>query len=168
MSITDKKIREIYPDIMWVALSLTRYNRNDAEDLVQKALMKAFEKQTQFKGGNLIGWIVRIMQNIFRDELRKIKGKTFEEITDVNLPPSDDDDDDKKIDIENKVKNVKKALDKIGGKCKTILLLLGEEYKYSEIAEHESMPMGTVMNSLLRCRKKLHQELYRMSVYNEI
>ena len=62
MSITDKKIREIYPEIMRVSLSLTRYNRENAEDLVQKALMKAFEKQKLFKGGNLVGWIVRIME----------------------------------------------------------------------------------------------------------
>ena len=46
--------------------------------------------------------------------------------------------------------------------------MIGKEYKYKEISEHENMPMGTVMNSLLRCRKKLHQELYGMSDYNEI
>ena len=171
MSITDKKIREIYPDIMRVALSLTRYNRENAEDLVQKALMKAFEKQKLFKGGNLVGWIVRIMQNIFRDELRKIKGKEFVELIDENLPPKGYnklDDIEIEIEIAKKVAEVMEALNKIGDKCRTILLLIGKEYKYTEISEHENMPMGTVTNSLSRCRKKLHQKLYGMSEYNEI
>ena len=49
-----------------------------------------------------------------------------------------------------------------------ILLLISEEYKYKEISERLDVPMGTVMNRLLRCRKKLHQELYGLSEYNEI
>ena len=60
------------------------------------------------------------------------------------------------------------ALNKIGDKCKKILLLIAEEYKYKEISERLEVPIGTVMNRLLRCRKQLHQDLYGMSEYNEI
>jgi RNA polymerase sigma-70 factor, ECF subfamily len=168
MSITDKKIREIYPDVMRVAMKMARYDRDNAEDLVQKALMKAFEKQDLFKGGNLAGWIVRIMQNIFRDELRKLKDKKFVDISDKNIPPEDDGGIEIDIGIDQKYAGVMKALSKIGGKCKTILLLIGQEYKYKEISDREDIPMGTVMNRLLRCRKKLHQELYGLSEFNEI
>ena len=72
------------------------------------------------------------------------------------------------MDSENRVDSVMEALNKIGSKCKTILSLIGQEYKYKEISERMDVPMGTVMNSLLRCRKKLHQELYGLSEYNEI
>ena len=159
MSITDKKIREMYPDIMRVALNLTRYNRENAEDLVQKALMKAFEKQELFKGGNLVGWIVTIMKNIFRDELRKTKGRDFDDIDVDTLPDYDPD---------LEIFDVNKALSKLGDKCRKILLLIAEEYKYAEISEKLSIPLGTTMSSLLRCRKQLHQELYGSSQYNEI
>jgi len=159
MSIFNNNLKTIYPDIMRVALKLSRYDRENAEDLVQKALLKALEKQKLFKGGNLAGWVVTIMKNIFRDEYRKIKGDgEYRELGDIENA----------VDSENRVDTVMEALNKIGSKCKTILSLIGQEYKYKEISERMDVPMGTVMNSLLRCRKKLHQELYGLSEYNEI
>ena len=41
MSIFNNNLKTIYPDIMRVALKLSRYDRENAEDLVQKALLKA-------------------------------------------------------------------------------------------------------------------------------
>jgi RNA polymerase sigma factor (sigma-70 family) len=210
MSITDKKIREIYPNIMRVALNLTRYNRENAEDLVQKTLTKAFEKQELFKGGNLVGWIVTIMKNIFRDEYRKVKttieiqgeeGRNLEKtkwgkktktdrVVSVHdlISESDDISEHESDTFDNLNANkandeyiflndsetsseflgVNEAINQIGEKCKEILLLITEEYKYKEISERLEIPMGTVMNRLSRCRKKLHQELYGVSEYNEI
>ena len=178
MSIFNDNLKEIYPDILRVAMKMTRYDRENAEDLVQKTLMKALEKQELFKGGNLVGWIVTIMKNIFRDELRKIKNIKFVDI-DAPEPPKEDtkiiedidiqdDDDGKKIDLEGRVRQIKKILKTMSGNCQSILTLIGEEYKYKEISERLNMPLGTVMSNLLRCRKKLHQKLYGMSEYNEI
>ena len=160
MNIFNDNLKTIYPDIMRVAKKMTKYNIDDAEDLVQKALLKALEKQHLYKGGNLTGWVVRIMQNIFRDELRKTKGKDFDEIEENTSPQYDQD--------QLEILDVNKALSKLGDKCRKILLLIAEEYKYAEISEKLSVPLGTVMSRLLRCRKQLHQELYGSSQYNEI
>ena len=65
MSIFGKNLKEMYPDIRRVAMKLVKYNSADADDLVQKALLKAFEKQDLFEGGNLTGWVVTIMKNLF-------------------------------------------------------------------------------------------------------
>jgi len=160
MSIFNENLKLIYPDIMRVARKLMKYNDTDAEDLVQKTLLKALEKQKLFKDGNLTGWVVTIMQNIFRDEYRKLKGKEFVEVDENTLIKYEDDG--------LEILDVNNALNKIGDKCKQILMLIAEEYKYKEISESLDVPMGTVMNRLLRCRKKLHQELYGSSKYNEI
>ena len=160
MNIFNDNLKTIYPDIMRVAKKMTKYNTSDAEDLVQKALLKALEKQHLYKGGNLTGWVVRIMQNIFRDELRKIKGKDFVEIDENKLFQYDQD--------QLEILDVNKAISKLGDKCRKILFLIAEEYKYAEISEKLSVPLGTVMSRLLRCRKQLHQELYGSSQYNEI
>ena len=153
-------LKTVYPDLMRVANKMTKYNISDAEDLVQKALLRALEKQHLYKGGNLTGWIVRIMQNIYRDELRKIKGKDFVEIEENTLFQYDNDN--------LEILDVNKALSKLGEKCRKILLLIAEEYKYKEISEQLSIPLGTTMSRLLRCRKQLYQELYGASQYNEI
>ena len=160
MNIFNDNLKTIYPDIMRVAKKMTKYNTSDAEDLVQKALLKALEKQNLYKGGNLTGWVVRIMQNIFRDELRKIKGKDFVEIDENKLFQYDQD--------QLEILDVNKAISKLGDKCRKILFLIAEEYKYAEISEKLSIPLGTAMSRLLRCRKQLHQELYGSSQYNEI
>ena len=159
MNIFNDNLKTIYPDIMRVAKKMTKYNIDDAEDLVQKTLLKALEKQHLYKGGNLTGWVVRIMQNIFRDELRKTKGKDFVEIEENTLPDYDPD---------LEIFDVNKAISKLGDKCRKILLLIAEEYKYAEISEKLSIPLGTTMSRLLRCRKQLHQQLYGSSQYNEI
>ena len=159
MNIFNDNLKTIYPDILRVAKKMTKYNISDAEDLVQKALLKALEKQNLYKGGNLTGWVVRIMQNIFRDELRKTKGKDFVEIEENTLPYYDPD---------LEIFDINKVLSKLGDKCRKILLLIAEEYKYKEISEKLSIPLGTTMSRLLRCRKQLHQELYGSSQYNEI
>ena len=160
MNIFNDNLKTIYPDIMRVAKKMTKYNIDDAEDLVQKTLLKALEKQHLYKGGNLTGWVVRIMQNIFRDELRKTKGKDFVEIEENTLPQYDPD--------QLEIIDINKALSKLGDKCRKILLLIAEEYKYAEISEKLSIPLGTTMSRLLRCRKQLHQQLYGSSQYNEI
>ena len=77
MSIFGNNLKEIYPDIRRVAMKLVKYNDADADDLVQKALLKAFEKQESFKGGNLTGWVVTIMKNLFIDDIRKLIHKNI-------------------------------------------------------------------------------------------
>ncbi len=153
MSIFGNNLKEMYPDIRRVAMKLTKYNDADADDLVQKALLKAFEKQDLYKGGNLTGWVVTIMKNLFIDEIRKLKDKIFVDIDDEILVSNNDD---KYLDVAD----TNSALKRLGEKCQNILLLIAEEYKYAEISEKLSIPIGTVMSSLTRCRAQLYKELY--------
>ena len=153
MSIFGKNLKEMYPDIRRVAMKLTKYNHADADDLVQKTLLKAFEKEYLYKGGNLTGWVVTIMKNLFIDDMRKLKDKTFVDIDDEVLVSKNDD---KYLDVAD----TNSALKKLGEKCQTILLLIADEYKYAEISERLSIPIGTVMSGLTRCRKQLYKELY--------
>jgi RNA polymerase sigma-70 factor (ECF subfamily) len=153
MSIFGNNLKEMYPDIRRVAMKLTKYNDANADDLVQNTLLKAFEKQSLYKGGNLTGWVVTIMKNLFIDEVRKLKGKTFVDIEDEILISKDND---SYLDVAD----ANSALKKLGEKCQNILTLIAEEYKYAEISENLSIPIGTVMSSLTRCRKQLYKELY--------
>jgi len=153
MSIFGNNLKEIYPDIRRVAMKLVKYNDADADDLVQKALLKAFEKQESFKGGNLTGWVVTIMKNLFIDDMRKLKDKIFVDIDDEVLVSNNDD---KYLDVADTIS----ALKRLGQKCQNILSLIAEEYKYAEISEKLSIPIGTVMSGLTRCRKQLYKELY--------
>jgi RNA polymerase sigma-70 factor (ECF subfamily) len=153
MSIFGKNLKEMYPDIRRVAMKLTKYNHADADDLVQKTLLKAFEKEYLYKGGNLTGWVVTIMKNLFIDDIRKLKDKIFVDIDDEVMISNNND---KYLDVSD----TNSALKRLGKKCQDILLLVAEEYKYAEISERLSIPIGTVMSGLTRCRKQLYKELY--------
>ena len=153
MSIFGKNLKEMYPDIRRVAMKLTKYNHADADDLVQKTLLKAYEKEYLYKGGNLTGWVVTIMKNLFIDDIRKLKDKIFVDIDDEIMISNNND---KHLDVSD----TNSALKRLGKKCQDILLIVAEEYKYAEISERLSIPIGTVMSGLTRCRKQLYKELY--------
>ena len=157
------------PDLFKIAIKRTGHYQ-DADDLVQQALLRAWEKQHLFKGGNQTAWVVRIMVNIFNDKYRKAKRNVEVPIDDGELPidvePNPPVDNGILIGIE--IKDVNRELNKMGKKCQEILLLIAEENKYKEISEILDIPMGTVMNRLLRCRKQLSQALYGTSKYNEV
>jgi len=153
MNTFGSNLKEIYPDLKKAALRITHYNDADADDLVQKGLLRAFEKQDLFKGGNLTGWIVTIMKNIFIDEIRKIKDKQFVDIEDEILV----NDYGEHHNLE--VNDTRSALARLSKKCQNMLNLIAEEFKYSEISLKLEMPIGTVMSQLQRCRKQLYVEL---------
>ena len=158
------------PDLFRIAIKRTGHYQ-DANDLVQQALLRAWEKQHLFKSGNQTAWVVRIMVNIFNDKYRKAKKQPEIPIEDEEFPidlspgtpPVDNG-----ILTGIEIDDVNKELNKMGKKCKEILLLIAEENKYKEISEILDIPMGTVMNRLLRCRKQLSQALYGTSKYNEV
>jgi RNA polymerase sigma-70 factor (ECF subfamily) len=58
-------------------LSLTR-NAADAEDLVQEAVVRAYEKRASFrKDRNLRAWLLAILHNCFVDGARKRRSETL-------------------------------------------------------------------------------------------
>jgi len=150
-----KLIREAYPGLKKYALSLTNYNNEDAEDLVQKAVLKAYEKIDSFtRNDNFGGWVATLMRNLFIDEKRSIGGKTFSDIEDEVIPVSDN------TDRFFEVRDIMKGILALSKKCQNILSLVADGYKYDEIASKLTIPIGTVMSSLLRCRQNLNKELY--------
>ena len=71
--------------------------------------------------------------------------------------------DDNYEDNDLEIGEIKKAINRLGSKRREILKLIGMEYKYAEISEKLSIPPGTTMSRLQRCRIQLHKELYGTS-----
>ncbi|MGO8759939.1 MAG: RNA polymerase sigma factor [Terracidiphilus sp.] len=60
--------------LMWMAQRMTN-NHEDAEEIVQEALLRAFKNLARFRGESKMGtWLCVIVQNIWRERLRKQKG----------------------------------------------------------------------------------------------
>jgi RNA polymerase sigma-70 factor (ECF subfamily) len=130
-------------------------NQHDAEDLVQTTLERAWQARAQFMpGGNIGGWLFRILSNRHRDNLRRRTG------VQVPLP---DEVPDSVPDVEEissllvlPPETVIEALSQLPPELRAPLELLALHGKrYREIAEELSVPINTVGTRIRRARHML-------------
>ncbi len=146
------------------AYRLTR-NDADAADLAQEAFIRVYRAWRSFvPGTSFLSWVYRIVTNLYRDELRRRKGRYQEEIPEDNAPqdfgggrplaiePIDDY-------VEQQMSEpVAKALDALTPDQRAVLVLADiEEYSYQEIAEIVGCSIGTVRSRLHRARNQLRR-----------
>src|ERR1700674_4178488 len=62
-------------------------NEADARDLTQEAFIRVYRAWRSFQPGtSFLSWIYRIVTNLYRDELRRKKGRYQEQIPEDNAP----------------------------------------------------------------------------------
>jgi len=143
------------------ALKLTR-DSDDANDLMQDTVVKAFSNKDKFtEGTNLKAWLYTIMKNTFITNYQKmVRRGTFIDTTDnlhyINSGSSM---------IENEafsnftMEDINQTLDQLEDVYKTPFLMHFKGYKYHEIANNLTIPIGTVKNRIHIARKILKDEL---------
>jgi RNA polymerase sigma-70 factor (ECF subfamily) len=150
------------------ALRLTR-NEPDARDLTQEAFIRVYRAWKAFEPGtSFLSWIYRIVTNLYRDELRRRKGRYQEEIPEDNAPqefggerplavnPIDDY-------VEGQLgERLSKALEALSPDQRQVVILADiEELSYQEIAEIAGCSIGTVRSRLHRARAQLRRLVER-------
>lgn len=143
------------------AFKLTQ-DMEDANDLVQETMLKAFNNEDKFaEGTNLKGWLYTIMKNIFINKYRRaVKSNIFHDTTEnqyyLNSSPSDR----ANLGEGNLVMaEVNKALGELSENLRTPFLLSYNGYKYEEIANRLRIPLGTVKVRIHNARKELMKKL---------
>lgn len=143
------------------ALKLTR-DRDDANDLLQDTMVKAFTNRDKFTDGtNLKAWLYTIMKNTFiTNYQRMVRRATFVDTTDnlhfINSTDSK---------IENgaygsfAMDDITAAIDGLEGVYKVPFMMHFRGFKYHEIAEELDIPIGTVKNRIHIARKLLKENL---------
>jgi len=154
------------------AMRMTR-NNQDAEDLVQDTLYKAYRALNQFqKNTNFRAWIFKILVNTFitgyRKAVKQPKKVSYEDIHEFILYKGAKIDesllsDDSKVDIINHYfdDEIKAALENLPYQFRLVVLLCDiEGFSYNEIAHIIDVPLGTVMSRLYRRRRLLQRTLW--------
>lgn len=143
------------------ALRLTR-DLEDANDLLQETLLKAFSNREKYKDGtNLKAWMYTIMKNTFiTNYQRMVRKNTFIDSTDnlhyINSSTNT---------IENSaygkfaMKDITKAIENLDDAYKIPFTMHFKGFKYHEIAEKLDIPIGTVKNRIHIARKELKYKL---------
>ena len=143
------------------ALRLTK-DREEANDLLQDTLMKAFLNRDKFADGtNLKAWLYTIMKNTFiTNYQRMVRRRTFIDATD-NLHYINSSDTIIRNDAIGHfaLEDIHGAIKKLDDVYKVPFELHFKGFKYHEIAERLAIPIGTVKNRIHIARKELKDML---------
>jgi RNA polymerase sigma factor (sigma-70 family) len=154
-------VQSQYRPLRGYALKLVRDVQN-ANDLVQETMLKAFKNKDKFaEGTNLKGWLHTMMKNIFINNYRRmVNSRIYSDDTENqyyinNMAHTDRNTGEKRI----AMKDIEMELENLSDKLKVPFMLAYEGYKYEEIADQLSIPLGTVKIRIHTARQKLQVAL---------
>ncbi len=164
---TDARFREqVLPELEGlyrVARRLTG-SAADAEDLVQDTLLKAYRAFDRFDGRYLRAWLLTIMRNHHRNQLRKRRPDLLDDEVAQRLPGHGQDA--RRDGVEERAFHddldpvVREALRSLSPKHRSVIALVDlDGLTYREAAELLAVPVGTVMSRLHRARSKVRSRL---------
>lgn len=150
------------------ALRLTA-DPNDAEDLVQDTIVKAYRFFTSYeKGTNAKAWLFRILKNSYINNYRKKSKKPqqvdYDEVSTfyetVRAEHTDTSDLEDRMYRELMDDDITGALEDLPEDFRTVVLLCDVEgFTYEEIANMLDVPIGTIRSRLHRGRNLLKAQL---------
>lgn len=158
-----------------VAYRMTGHHE-DAQDLMQDALLEAYRSFRKFQRGTFFEkWLFRIMTNTFIDRQRRKKRVGHIESLDAPVPGGehggeslgreipDWDSDPARVALQGTFDEpVQKALDSLQPEFRMVLILSDVEgATYEDISEMMGTPIGTVRSRLHRARVAVKQTLLR-------
>ena len=157
------KLYRQYCDGMYCVAMRFLKNEDDAEDVLQEAFIKAFQKIEQFKGEVTFGaWLKRIVINKSLDHIKSRK-EQYLELRENTLHIVEDDDWEVEEDIS--IDEVRLAMEALPEKYRFVVqLFLLEGYDHSEISEILKLEQTTCRTRLLRGKARL-KELLKSKTY---
>jgi RNA polymerase sigma-70 factor (ECF subfamily) len=156
------------PRLLAVALRIVR-DRDDAEDVVQEALLKVCRHITRFEGRSAFStWLHRIVVNAGLDRLRRhqsrwdrVAGDADREEGRVDAPEGVDEETPERLvaraETTAVVQDAIAALSPAHQEALSLREIQGESYQ--AIARISHVPVGTVMSRLHHARRRLAEQL---------
>ncbi len=145
------------------AFNLARWilrGRNDAEDVAQEAMLRAFRFFRGFHGGDVRAWLLQIVRNSCYTWLEKNRPMELTTEFDEELYPQPGVTPESLAIAGDNRERLTRALEALPPRSREVLVLRElEGCSYKEIAAITSMPIGTVMSALARARQRLERAL---------
>ena len=144
------------------AMKLTS-NREDAKDLYQETVMRAFASKNRFEEGtNFKAWTTTIMRNCFINEYRKRRTRNL-----IEQPLEDNAEFCVKQAVRNDagtiimMKELRVMLDEMDEAHRVPFEMFFDGFEYQEIADKLNLPMGTVKSRIFFARKKMKDAIHK-------
>ncbi len=163
-----KFVEPMFEKLFIGAYRLTK-SHEDAEDLVQETLFKAYKNMDKFDENlNPGGWLYTIMRNTFLNNIKQNKlrelllfdGNDSERLADKSQEPERD---------RGMEDSLQLVLNSLPTPMQTILVAREtQQLSYEEIADSFDIPLGTVKSRLKRARNMLREKWNRQNKNVEI
>jgi RNA polymerase sigma-70 factor (ECF subfamily) len=170
-SFFEREVMQHLDALYRTALRMTR-NSQDAEDLVQETMLRAFRFLDRFEPGtNLRAWLFKILTNTYINRYRKASSEPRVDSLDDSEELSlyrylDNEAASRGGSVEAQVldrfaeQDIKRAIEALPPQYRiTVLLADVEGFSYNDIAEITNVKKGTVMSRLFRGRRLLQKAL---------
>ena len=145
------------------AFNLARWllrSREDAEDVTQEALMRAFRFFGGFRGTDARAWLLQIVRNTCYTWIEKNSAMASSVEFDESLHLSQMPGPEAQAVSGSEREKLAKALEQLSPRSREVIVLRElEGCSYKEIAAITAMPIGTVMSTLARARERLQELL---------
>ena len=151
-----RELLAVLPSLRAFAISLI--GRHDqADDLVQDTIMKAWAKQEQFEmGTNIKAWLFTILRNEFYSQMRKAGREVQDTDGTYSSRFASSPEQHGHLDLQD----FKKALDTLPEDQREAIVLVGAEgFAYEEAAEICGCAVGTIKSRVSRARTRLAELL---------
>lgn len=144
-------------------------NKTDADDLFQETAYRAYKNHMKFKAEtNLKAWLMTIMRNTFINKYRKAKrNRTIKDWTSTDYLI-----DSGEYSVTNfgesniAIEEIESMIAKLDDTLAVPFRMRSIGYRYQEIADELSMPIGTVKSRIFLARKELKYYLEKAANYN--
>lgn len=147
------ELYRLYANAMYSVSCRILTDRMEAEDAMQEAFFKAFDRIDTFRNEVTFGaWLKRIVVNTCIDHLKRKRLLTVSIDDTPGLSSMQDD-----VDYSpESVEEVKQAMQKLPDGYRLVLTLhLVDGYEYEEIAEMLGIAQSTVRSQFVRAKQKL-------------
>ena len=157
----NKDLVAVQDELLRYAYKLTM-DREEANDLLQETSLKALDNRDKYTPDtNFKGWIYTIMRNIFINNYRKtVRDQTFVDHTDnlyhLSLPQ---DAGFESTESAYDTKEIRRAVNALPKEYRIPFAMHVSGFKYREIAEKLSLPLGTVKSRIFFTRQRLQMQL---------
>ena len=156
-----RDLLEMQSELQRFAFKLTA-DKEEANDLLQETSLRALQNMDKYTPDtNFKGWVYTIMRNIFINNYRKVlREQTFIDYTD-NLHNIDS----VQLTMDSVTENdydrkeLFRVLNSLPDIYRVPFSMFVSGFKYREIADKLSLPLGTVKSRIFLTRRSLQEEL---------
>lgn len=148
-------ITELLPRLRRFGAALTG-SQDEGDDVVQAAIERALSKSEHWQvGTRLDSWMFKIMQNHWKDKVRKLKHDRKKQILDI--AGSEQSVDGRRVtETMLMLTKTREQFSQLSDEQRTVLaLVVIDGHSYQEAANQLEIPIGTLMSRLYRAREAL-------------